>query len=366
MKVIHVECGTNLYGGALQVLYLLRGLRERGIGSLLICPAGSAVEQAAGEAGLDTAPVKYRGELDPSLLLSLLGHLRSGTGVRILHAHSRRGADTWASAAARITGVPLIITRRVDNLESRTAARFKYGRAAAVVAISRAIAEILAGQGVEQEKIRLIYSAVDTSLYRPGGDRSALQEELSLPAHAKLVGMVSQFIPRKGHDVMLECIRNMVSEVPDARFLFFGKGSLKEKIGNMAAEMGIGDACRFCGFREDLPALLPSLDLLVHPAVMEGLGVSLLQASACGVPIVAAKAGGIPEVVIQGKTGVLVPPGDPQALARAVIRLLKEREEAERMGRAGRRMVEQRFSIDRMVEEYLDLYCQVASREATR
>ncbi len=357
MRIIHVETGTNLYGGALQVLYLVRGLREQGIASTLICPKRSQVAQAAREYGMEVNTLNYRGELDPRLLIMLVNDARKGRGERsIIHAHSRRGADLWSALASKITGAPFIITRRVDNPESQASCLLKYGQAAKVVAISKAIVDILESQGVGREKIELIYSAVDISLYRPGGDRRWFRREFSLPPNAKVVGMVAQFIPRKGHHCLLKAAKAVVKKEPHVRFLFFGKGPLEQEIREKANMLGLGDACLFCGFRDDLPRILPCLDLLVHPATMEGLGVSLLQASACGIPIVATRAGGIPEVVRDRETGILCEPGDDEGIAYSLLKLLGDNALARRMGEEGRRMVEMEFSITRMVKQYAALY----------
>ncbi len=358
MRIIHLEMGMNLYGGALQVLYLLEGLQRAGISSLLIAPRGSAVAQEAQRRGVEVRPVPYRGELDPRPLAAALKETKGTKGV-IIHAHSRRGADLWGAAAARLSGAPLVVTRRVDNPEGRLACRFKYGRAAAVVAISRAIAGVLARGGVEPGKIRIISSGVDTTLYRPGGDHSWFRREFGLEPHELTVGMVAQFIPRKGHTILLAAAQQLAERHPNCRFLFFGKGPLEEAVRREAAERGLQRRCLFCGFRQDLPLILPCLDLLVHPATMEGLGVALLQASACGIPLVAARAGGIPEVVKEGETGVLVEPGDPAALAAALDALISDPELRLRMGKAGRRWIEERFSTEEMVRRYLELYHEV-------
>jgi glycosyltransferase involved in cell wall biosynthesis len=143
---------------------------------------------------------------------------------------------------------------------------------------------------------------------------------------------------------------------PGVRFLFLGKGPLKVRLESECRRQGVRDRVIFAGFRRDIHRILPCLDLVVHPARMEGLGVSLLQAAACGVPIVASRAGGIPETVQDGENGLLVTPGDKRALEGAILKLMAEPERRRRMGEAGRRLVSERFSIQRMVAENARIY----------
>ncbi len=148
----------------------------------------------------------------------------------------------------------------------------------------------------------------------------------------------------------------MVAEFPALRVLFFGQGPEAASLERSIAAAGLTDQVRLCGFRSDLPDLLPCLDLLVHPATMEGLGVSLLQASSAGIPVIASRVGGIPEAVRDGINGLLVPPGDVPALGAAVDQLLRDPELARRLGRGGRVLMSAEFSIPAMVEGNLAVY----------
>ncbi len=148
----------------------------------------------------------------------------------------------------------------------------------------------------------------------------------------------------------------LIAEFPELQVLFFGKGAEEEDLTRRIADAGLEDRVRLAGFRDDLPDILPCLELLVHPALMEGLGVSLLQAASAGVPIVASDAGGIPEAVRDGLNGILVPPGNTAALETAIARLLRHPALAQRMGRAGRVLMRDEFSIDAMVEGNLAVY----------
>jgi glycosyltransferase involved in cell wall biosynthesis len=355
VRVVHLETGTHLYGGALQVLLLARGLDRRGVESVLVVPRGSALEAEAGRRGLPVRPLPMAGELD-LLFVARLRRLLADERPDLIHLHSRRGADTLGALAARWARVPVVLSRRVDNPEPSWAVGPKYRLYDRVVTISQAIRGVLVSQGVPAEKIRCVPSALDPEPWQRPCDREAFRALLSLPADGPLVGMAAQFIPRKGHQLLLEAVPLLLGRHPGVRFLLFGTGPLRGTVADRVREMGLQASVLLPGFRDDLPSLLPCLDVLVHPASLEGLGVILLQASAAGVPVVAAAVGGIPEAVEDGHNGLLVPPGDAVALAAAVASLLDDPERARAMGERGRTRVRSRFSVDGMVEGNLAVY----------
>ncbi len=360
MHLFHVETGTHLYGGALQVFYLLRGLGRRGIRNTLVCPRGSAIARAA--AGVaEVAALPMAGDLDPAFPLRLRALVRSRR-PDLVHVHSRRGADWWTPVAAAGTGVPLLVTRRVDNREPRWAAALKYRAYRRVVAISDGIRSVLVEEGVPPGRIDRVRSAVDTEAYAGPCRRTWFDRAFPVAAGKTAAGVVAQLIPRKGHRFLLEAAPALFGRFPDLRLLFFGRGPLEPALREECRRLGIVERVHFAGFRDDMPRILPCLDLLVHPATMEGLGVSLIQAAAAGVPVVAARAGGIPEVVADGENGLLVPPEDADALLEAVAALLAEPARAEAMGRRGRERAARLFSVDGMVEGNLAVYRSVLPR----
>lgn len=357
MKVLHVEAGKHLYGGALQVVFLMRGLARRGVDVVLACPTGSAIAAAVRDAGLPVHELAMRGDADAGLVARLLGLMRRER-PDLLHLHSRRGCDTWGALAGRLRGLPVVLSRRVDNPEWRLWAALKYRLPDQVVTISQGIREVLLREGVPATRITCVPSAVDTEQYQPG--RAAqpwFRGEFGLPDDALTIGMAAQFIDRKGHATLLDALPAVFAQHPVTRVLLFGQGPLVETVRQrVAADPLLAARVQLTGFRRDLDRILPCLDVLAHPAFMEGLGVSLLQAAACGVPIVAGRAGGIPEIVQPGLNGALIEPGDVAGLSAALNRLLESPELRTRQGAAGREWVEQHFSIDAMVEGNLAVY----------
>jgi glycosyltransferase involved in cell wall biosynthesis len=358
MHVAHLESGMHLYGGAQQVLDLIAGLRERGIDNTVICPSGSAIATVLGAADGGCLEVPMSGDGDFGFIWRcrrVLEQLKPD----LLHVHSRRGADTYGALAARAARVPAVISRRVDNPERRWFARRKYAQYQAVIAISARIRQLLLDDvGLNREQVYLVPDGVDTARFHPGADPLGVRQALGLPADSFLIAMVAQLIPRKGHGVLLEALATLLAAHPDARVLLFGQGPLAARLTGQIKGLGLSDQVKLMGFRQDLDELLPGMDLVVHPALKEGLGVALLETLASGVAAVASDVGGIPDLIEDGVHGRLVPPGDPDALAKVMDQLIGDDALRRQLAQAGRQRVVSAFSLDQMVAGNLEVYQQ--------
>jgi glycosyltransferase involved in cell wall biosynthesis len=306
-----------------------------------------------------------RGDLDVRFALRLLRLIRD-VKPDIVHVHSRRGADLWGGLAGKALGVKTVLSRRVDNPEPRFPAAVKYDLYDRVIAISQAISAELIKAGVSRRKLSLVQSAVDTRRFAPVADKVQLRKEFGLGQKEAAIGMIAQFIGRKGHMDALRGFAAVHEKRPDARLIFFGKGPLMERVRACAEDMHIVGACTFAGFRDDLDRLVPCLDLVIHPARMEGLGVSLLQSAASEIPIIACPAGGIPEIVDHETTGLLVPFGSDKALAEAIFKVLDNPAWAAELGRSARRRVEAHFSLEAMVGGNAAVYRDLLGEEISR
>ncbi len=362
IKILHVEGGRNLYGGSLQVLYLLEGLQRRGIANLLACRPDSELSRAA-RPFAEVCPLPIRGDLDLPLIARMYRLVRR-TQPDLVHLHSRIGADVMGALGARWAGVPIVHSRRQDNPEPRWMVAAKYRLHDRVIAISEGIVEVLLSEGLPAAKLRCVRDAVDPRPFQKPCDKAWFRSEFGLPDRSRVLGVVAQLIPRKGHGILLEAMPGLLAEFPELRLICFGKGPLEGQLRASIALLGLNEQVRLAGFRGDLSKILGCLDILVHPAFREGLGVSLLQASSAGVPIVACRAGGIPEAVRDGVNGLLVPPGDSAALGAAIARLLRDPDLAKRMGEAGQRLVQREFSVDLMVEGNLQVYRELLASAA--
>ncbi len=361
MDILHLETGRHLYGGAQQVLHLMQGLRERKIGSTLVCPVGSDIAAAAADLELAVTTMPMAGDLDLSFPFRLAGLLRQ-TRPDLLHVHSRRGADIFGGLAAKMAGVPALLSRRVDSPDIPLVGRAKYLAYQRIIAISTAVQAQLIAAGVHPGRIRLVHSGVDIDACQPRWTRQMFLQEFGLPADSLVVACVAQMIPRKGHRFILDEWSRIIASCPGARLIFFGTGPTESQLRTQAAGTPRGSII-FAGFRPDLLQFLGHVDLLVHPAMREGLGVSLLQAQAAGVPVVAFQTGGIPEIVVDWITGVLLKQGASVELADKIILLLHNHEQRWAYGAAAQQKSAGKFGIDAMVEGNLAVYRELSGVE---
>ena len=356
MFSLHVDTARTWRGGQQQVRLTVDGLRAAGRRTALVAhPRGELYRRAAGEP--DLFPLAAGGEIDPLAawrMSRLLGRLRPD----VVHAHDAH-ALALAAAGVALAGAPrprFAASRRVDfHLHRNPLSRWKYRRVERFLCASDAIRRMLIADGVAAERTVVVYEGVDVERIAalPPLD---VHRELGLPAGAPVVGNVAALVPHKGQRHLLDAAARVVAEVPDARFVIVGAGELRDALAAQVARLGLERHVVLTGFRTDALALLKAFDLFVMSSVTEGLGTSVLDAMACGRAVVATRAGGIPESVVDGETGLLVPPGDPAALASAVLRLLRDADLRQALGRAGRVRVDARFSAARMVAETAAVY----------
>ncbi len=355
MKILHVETGRQLLGGPQQVIYLMRGLVDRGHECTLVCPPGSGADNAARQAGIPVRSLFCAGDIDLPFAYRLAQFIKDSK-PDLVHCHSRRGADVLGGLAASFADVPAVVSRRVDNTEMRVLAAIRYRPFAKVIAISEAVATALRAVGVEDDRIEVIRSAVDAPAFDQFYTRRDIIEAFGIPAEEFAIVSAGQLIPRKGHRFLLDAVAALRETDARFRLVIFGEGELEAELKRQSESLGLDKIVTFAGYREDLDTLLGNFDLLVHPALAEGLGVVTLKAAAAGVPVVGFKAGGLVESVVDGETGMLVPPEDVAALTGAIATLMNDDERRERFGRNGKARMQADFTIDAMVDHHIELY----------
>jgi glycosyltransferase involved in cell wall biosynthesis len=221
--------------------------------------------------------------------------------------------------------------------------------------------EELAGAGVARSRLRLIPSAVDAARFRPDPlARAKVVDRYDLPGDALIAGAAAQLIRRKGLDALPRLASRWSEAEPRFRLLVFGQGGRGPALERRVAALGLTDTIRLCGYERDWPELVPGLDLFLHPARREGLGLAVLEAMSAGVPVVAAAVGGIVDAIEDGVDGRLLPPAAFERWYACVLDLLRDADTRARLGRAARRKVESAFTIARMTESYIALYREIA------
>ena len=369
MFSLHIDTARTWRGGQNQVLLTVNGLRSIGHRAALVAHPDGELRRRAAE-GLDLIPIAPRTEMDLSAAWRLSRVIRR-LDPDIIHAHDAHGvamaalALSMGTASTKRTGgraPALVAARRVDfHLRGNSLSRWKQRQVDCFIAASEAVRQMLVTDGVPAERTITVHEGIDVDhvLAAPPVN---VHEALWLPHQAPVVGNVAALVPHKGQRHLVDAARLVVREIPDARFVIFGEGELRDALERQVRDHHLEKHVLLPGFRTDVLGCIKSFDLFVLSSVTEGLGTSLLDAMACSRAVVATHAGGIPEVVEDGVTGLLVPPRDHAALAQAIVGLLKDDALRKRMGGAGLARVSERFTVERMVAATADAYVRIAGK----
>ena len=309
-------------------------------------------------------PVTVVDEPDDAIATGALAVLLGDLRPEVIHNHMYRAELVGTRAAIALGEIgrprPYVVSTvhssRLRSEEDRRVLRLLTPRMDHLIAVSRSIVEKLHHEGRDTIPISLVHNGVDLQRYDHQDPCCTLHEEYGLPDGGPIVGVVARLEPEKGHPTLLEAWPTVVAAVPDATLLVVGEGSRRDALEEQANELGLDRPVVFTGRRDDVPAVTAALDVAVLPSYREALGLTILEAMALSRPVVASNVGGIPEMVEDGVTGLLVPPRDPVALAAAIIRLLRDHPLADMLGRAGHDLVHERFCIELMVREVERIY----------
>ena len=367
IRVVEVlATGTN--GGAQEHLYSLvtRLDPTRYDVSVVALSAGSAVRKLQ-RSGVSVLVID---KPDDSIAVGALAAHLAELRPDIVHAHMFR-AETVAARAVIALGEagqrrPYLVatahSSRVRSEADRHALLLLSPIFDQLIAVSRASEAKLLGEGRDIVPIRLIYNGVDLQRYDHQEPCCTLPEEYGMEPGSQIVGVVARLEPEKGHPTLLEAWPGVLRAVPDAYLLIVGEGSRRDALEAQARELRIAHRVVFTGRRDDVPAVTAALDVAVLPSYREAQGLTILEAMALSRPVVASNVGGIPEMVEDGVTGLLVPPHDAPALTAAIARLLTDHSYADMLGRAGHDLVHDRFCIELMVDAVASIYDDGARR----
>lgn len=355
-QVIHVEWGRRWSGGMKQVLMLVRGLRGQGISCFLVSPKGSVIVTRASAQGIPLMVFPLHGDHDLPTWWHFGRWLKTvpkGKGRPIVHVHSRRGAFPTL-ALAHFLGYPTVLHWRVA-----ASPRFPiFWWADCVIAVSERVAQKVRGAGVPDGKIAVIPGGVDAQDFFPSPDaRSLARRRFGIPEHTFVIAAGGRFVPGKGFDVLIKAVAMLPpSERPIV--LLAGDGKERTFLEQLAERKGLKDIVYFLGFQGEIRPLLWAADVFVHCPTHfpEGLPNVLLEAMAAGLPVIGSCVGGIPEIIRDGETGLLVSPGDPEGLAEALLRLQRGREIRERLGRSGQLWVKTHHRLEGVITKTLQVY----------
>lgn len=368
-RVIHLISSGGYYGAESMIVNLTERLNRDG------CPAGLAafrnsqnphteIAERAAQRGIPAFVLDCRGQIDPATVREIRDALYRH-GADILHTHGSK-ANMYGWLAARKLKVALVATYHMAWPDRdwrlylyHLLDRFVLHAFRRIVVVSEPVGRSLVGAGLGDRKIIRIANGIDLKPFeqarRPRGDWEG----------RPVIGLVGRLTPAKGHVYLIEAARTILERYPNATFYFAGDGSERDRLGQLAESAGVAGNVTFAGNQSDMPAVYRSLDLLVLPSIVEGLPMTILEALASDLPVVASSVGDIPSVIRHEETGLLVPKADSRALAEAILDLLDHPAKALRMAAAGRALVEQDFNSEETARRYRAVYDAVCPHLVT-
>jgi glycosyltransferase involved in cell wall biosynthesis len=349
----------------MQSLELSIGLRERGHHVILAAPPGSRLAVEAVRHNVPLLPLNVAGYFHPLLLWRLRAALRSGA-VDLIHCqHSRDLATVVPAMQMCGRKIPIVLSKRVGSYIAKKDLFHRYTHRAIskVLAISSVIhRNVIATTPVPPERVLTLHDAVDTSLFSAGTvDRFRVRREAGIPDDALVVGFVGRFSPGKGLEELLQAAHLLQPDYPAVRYLIVGEASLGEEgyadaIHELSRHLGLQDVAVFAGYRSDVPSVMGSFDILAFPSHAESFGVVLIEAMAMGKPVVSTNCDGVLDIVLDGTTGITVPPKDSSALAHGLEQLITHADLRRRMGNAGRVRVLEHFDRNVQLRKLEEIY----------
>lgn len=371
MLVTHIFKATGLSGAEAHLLALASGLCAEGIESRLAILVDrrsypTALVEGARARGIPYDLLPLANDLDATVVPKIAALLRS-SGAQVAHTHMIH-ADLYGTLAARLAGATIVQSRHNDDKFRRRwivrrLTRWLAAQAETVIAISDSLAAFVRDvEGVPGQKIVRIHYGLDPAPAAGIGPGS-LRRELGLSADTPLVGALGRLTEQKGFAYLLEAFARVRSKIANARLVIAGEGELRSALEKKSAALGLSGSVHFLGWRSDAISIMADIHVLAAPSLWEGFGLVTLEAMAASKPIVASRAGALPEIIVDEETGLLVPPADADALAAALTAVLDDAGRAAAMGRRGRARLEREFTVQRMAQQHAAVYRRVANDE---
>jgi glycosyltransferase involved in cell wall biosynthesis len=362
MKVLQVTTDMNIGGITSYIFELSKALKDKGIDTI-VASSGGDIEGSLDKAGIphERLNIKTKFEFSPKVILSAFAikRIAQREGVDIIHAHSRV-SQVAGIIASRMTGIPMVTTCHGYFKKRLRSVIDTWGDK--VIAISAAVYEHLKEDlGVRDNRIDLVYSGIDINKFsKEFSDTDLANTKKYLGLSGKtIIGTIGRLSPVKGQRFFVQAMVEVLKKRPDAAGLLVGNGPEGPSIKSLAMALGIDDRIFFIDSVSDTREVLSAIDVFVFPSVKEGLGIALLEALAAGRPCIASRTGGIEDIIKDGESGILVDVGDSGAMAAAILELLPDENLRIRIGQSGRRLVQSRFTLDRMADDIARVYKSV-------
>jgi glycosyltransferase involved in cell wall biosynthesis len=356
IKVVHIDTEKGWRGGQQQAAYLHESLVKQNIKSILVCQPESKFHDYCIEKRLPVNPIRMLGEIDIISAFRIASYARSN-GYNIIHAHSSHAMSIGLFVKYFFQKIKLIAVRRVDfHIQKNFFSKLKYNskKIDKIVCISDEIKRVLLSDRVNSDKLIAIHSGIDINKFDNVAPLTSFRQEIK-SENKIIIGTVAAFAGHKDYPNLLKAAKIVLEKRDNIKFLSLGDGPLENEIKQLHKELNLKDDFIFLGFKNNVGEYLKHFDIFVLASKREGLGTSILDAQSVGLPVVACKIGGIPEVVKNEENGLLVPPRDPKALAKAILKLVRNGELRNKFSRAALNTIKE-FDIQITVAKNIELY----------
>ena len=355
LKLLYVDTETVWRGGQEQIYTLITGMLQCGHKVWLAAPPGAPLAERAKRAGASLLSFQQRFELSPVATWQLFGFMRKHR-FQIVHFNTPRTVLTGGLAASRPTFPRALVCSRRVNFPLRTRfSRLKFNLFMdRVITVSASIRDTLIHDGVRPSLVEVIYEGMDLQ-----GIDALPKAPPRVGDDRPVIGIVAHLSSEKGHITLIKAVSLLLQSYPRLVLSVVGEGPLRAELEKLTNTLGASRSVLFLGFREDVDSVMKSFDIFCLPSLSEGLSSAILAAMGNRLPVVATSVGGIPELVTDRETGLLVPPRDPERLARALRELLDSPDLRKRMGESGRRRVESHFTLEKKIRNFERLYLEL-------
>ena len=360
-NILHTEWSGGWGGQEMRIVAESVAMRARGHKMVIACQPDSQILQEAKAEGLPTIPMRMRKGFDVAGIARCVQAIRTHN-IDLVHTHS--SPDAWTCGmAARLAGVHVVRSRHLSTpVKPGWTSRLVYGRLAdRVITSGQAIRNhLIAINALDPARIISIPAGIDVQRFAPVADSSAVRRELSLADTDFVVGIVAVLRSWKGHIHLIEAVHRLCAENVPAKLLIVGAGPQEDALKRKVKQLGMESRVLMLGYRTDVPRLIGAMDCSVLPATKnEATSQALPQALAMKVPVIATAVGGLPEAVIHQQTGLLIPPGDTDALCGALLWMHRHPAEAKQVAERGYAHVHAHFTFERMVDRTEAVYLEL-------
>ncbi|MFH1898234.1 MAG: GT4 family glycosyltransferase PelF [Candidatus Desantisbacteria bacterium] len=361
INVMQIVYSLEIGGRENVVVNLANGINTDIFNSSICCLKGGGALTTMIREGVQLFEADKSGLLLLIYLISLLKKEK----IDVVHTHNW-GALCEGGVSAKLAGVPVIIHQehgtlvKMINVKKRRILAQKFCFRFIddfLITVSDQLKESMSVSiGIDRRKIKRILNGVEINCFDSKINKEEKKKELFINNSDIIIGTVGRIAPVKDQKTLIYAFAEVIKHIPDIKLVIVGDGESRIELEGIAANLKLSENIRFLGMRFDIPELLAIMDLFVLPSLHEGISITLLEAMASGLPVIATNVGGNPEVVLNGKTGVLVPPDNPEALAEEIIILLKNEQTRKNYGMSGRKIVQESFSLEKMINNHEELY----------